>query len=121
MKLVGTAQQERMAVAGPWRFMSYRHANRSMHQPSLFWDLIEKLTPMNTLPQIKSYWTIAALGVFSGILSGLAPEIVGRVALLDVPIHPGILFGLVIAFAVIPSTHSGWGASIVALVVTVAA
>ncbi len=43
---------------------------------------------------------LSGLGLISGLLSSIAPEAAERVTALDVPIYPGPLFGLVIAFGV---------------------
>jgi len=64
---------------------------------------------------------IAGLGALSGLLSSLEPEALKHFKALGVPIYPGPLFGLVIAFGVYRWGKASWWAAILVLVVTVAA
>ncbi len=64
---------------------------------------------------------LSGLGLISGLLSGNAPEAAERVTALGVPIYPGMLFGLVIAFGVYRWGKASWWAAVLALVIMVAA
>lgn len=64
---------------------------------------------------------LAGLGALSGLLSSIAPDAVEHIKVLGVPVYPGPLFGLVIAFGVYRWGKASWWAAVLALVVTVAA
>ena len=64
---------------------------------------------------------LSGLGLFSGLLSDIPPEAAERVTALGVPIYPGLLFGLVIAFGVYRWGKASWWAAALALVVTITA
>jgi hypothetical protein len=64
---------------------------------------------------------LSGLGLISGLLSSIPPAAAERVTVLGVPIHPGALFGLVIAFGVYRWGKASWWAAVLALVVTAAA
>ena len=64
---------------------------------------------------------LSGLGLISGLLSGFGLDATENVKVLGVPIYPGSLFGLVIAFGVYRWGKVNWWAAVLALVVTVAA
>lgn len=64
---------------------------------------------------------LSGLGLISGLLSSIGFEAAEHVKVLGVPIYPGLLFGLVIAFGVHRWGKASWWAAVLALVVTVAA
>ncbi len=64
---------------------------------------------------------LSGLGLISGLLSSIGFEAVEHIKVLGVPIYPGPLFGLVIAFGVYRWGKASWWAAVLALVVTVAA
>lgn len=66
-------------------------------------------------------WWLAALGIFSGVLSASAPGIAEKFTILTVPVFQGIIFGIVIGFGIYRWGSSGWAGSLVALIVTIAA
>ena len=64
---------------------------------------------------------LAGLGALSGLLSGLVGPAVEHIKVLGVPVYPGPLFGLVIAFGVYRWGKTSWWVAVLALVVTVGA
>ena len=64
---------------------------------------------------------LAGLGALSGLLSSIGFGPAEHVKVLGVPIYPGPLFGLVIAFGVYRWGKASWWAAVLALVVTAAA
>ena len=59
---------------------------------------------------------MALLGVISGILSTYAPIYSEDFAVLDVPVFPGIIFGLVIAYGIFRWGNAHWIGALLALV-----
>ncbi len=75
-----------------------------------------------TYPKVSpSVFWLAGLGVLSGLLSGLVGPAVEHIKVLGVPVYPGPMFGLVIAFGVYRWGKASWWAAVLALVVTVGA
>jgi len=64
---------------------------------------------------------LAGLGALSGLLSGLVGPAVEHIKVLGVPVYPGSLFGLVIAFGLCRWGKASWWAAVLALVVTLGA
>ena len=64
---------------------------------------------------------LSGLGLISGLLTSIPPAAAERVTVLGVPIHPGALFGLVIAFGIYRWGKASWWAAVLALVFTAAA
>ncbi len=62
---------------------------------------------------------LAGLGALSGLVSSLAPDAVENIKMFGVPVYPGPLFGLVIAFGVYRWGKASWWAALLAFVVTV--
>jgi hypothetical protein len=61
------------------------------------------------------------MGALSGLLSGLVGPAVEHIKMLGVPVYPGPLFGLVIAFGLYRWGKVSWWAAVLALVVTLGA
>jgi hypothetical protein len=59
---------------------------------------------------------MALLGVISGIISTYAPNYTEDIAVLDVPVLPGIIFGLVIAYGIFRWGKANWIGALLALV-----
>ena len=76
------------------------------------------MTSLKVSPPV--FW-LAGLGALSGLLSSIAPEAVEHIKILGVPVYPGSLFGLVIAFGVYRWGKASWWVAVLALVVTLAA
>ena len=64
---------------------------------------------------------LSGLGLISGLMSSIGLEAAEHIKVLGVPIYPGPLFGLVIAFGVYRWGKASWWAAILVLVVTIAA
>ncbi len=64
---------------------------------------------------------LAGGGAVSGLLSSFAPEAAGQIKIFNVPVYPGPLFALVIAFGVYRWGKASWWAALLAFAVTVAA
>jgi hypothetical protein len=76
---------------------------------------------MSSLKISPSVLWLAGLGALSGLLSSIAPQVVEHFKLLGVPVYPGLLFGLAIAFGLHRwGKASGW-AAVLAFVITLAA
>ena len=64
---------------------------------------------------------LAGLGILSGLLCAYAPETAEKFTILDVPVYQGLIFGIVIGFAVFRWGSANWISALLALVVTIAA
>ncbi len=76
------------------------------------------MTPFKVSPPV--IW-LAGLGLMSGLLTNFPPAAAEHVTAFDVPIHPGVLFGLVIAFGIFRWGGASWWAALLALLFTAVA
>ncbi len=75
---------------------------------------------MASLSHIKPIWGLAGLGIISGLLSSYTLELTEEIKILDVPILPGVLFGVAIGIGLHNWGKSGWAGAFLALVMTIA-
>lgn len=64
---------------------------------------------------------LAGLGFGSGLVSAYPPEAAEKLSILEVPVHPGLVFGFVIGFGVYRWGRAGWTGAVLSLVFTIAA